>query len=384
MELDKITELFGELETKIGFVDEINARFGKTLALDFNSLDFWRIDENKVSEILAFFLDPLERHHQGDLYLKLFIEHFDLDFTYSNVKEIKVETERVIDFNRRIDVFISYKETDKLIAIENKIRSATKDQENQIADYINYLKRLNNDNFHLLYLAPKEKILSDKSISAEESKLYTDDNKLILINYEDGIVDLIHKFAIHSENDRVRAFLLDFERKLRQMYLGMDSINDAKIISQFIVQREENINLAFKIAGSLKDLKESFELLLNQQMYELAEEFDIEYVAANSHFVLKNLSKHYVKLNFEMGGIIYGIVKTPDQFNHEPNRYSIQKIENLFPNKFKSSQWWPLYDFMYEQIDANPEFWIDVKRGEVKKKMKTFITNLIDRADLEL
>ena len=57
MVLDKITELFGELETKINFVDEINNLFGKTLALDFNSLDFWRIDENKVSEILAFFLD---------------------------------------------------------------------------------------------------------------------------------------------------------------------------------------------------------------------------------------------------------------------------------------------------------------------------------------
>ncbi|MBE5320951.1 PD-(D/E)XK nuclease family protein [Pedobacter sp. MR2016-19] len=383
MELDKITELFGELETKIGFVDEINARFGKTLALDFNSLDFWRIDENKVSEILAFFLDPLERHHQGDLYLKLFIEHFDLDFTYSNVKEIKVETERVIDFNRRIDVFLSYNGNEKLIAIENKIRSGTKDQENQIADYINYLKRLNNDNFHLLYLAPKEKVLSDKSISAEERKLYIDDKKLILINYEDNMVDLIHKFAIHSENDRVRAFLLDFERKLRQMYLGMDNINDAKIISQFIAQREENINLAFKIAGSLKDLKESLELLLNQQMYELAEEFDIEYVAANSHFALKNLSNHYVKLNFEMGGIIYGIVKTPDRYQHEPNRYSIQKIENLFPNKFKSSQWWPLYDFMYEQIDANPEFWIDVKKGVIKKKMRDFISNVIDKTELE-
>jgi len=384
MERDKITELFEELETKIGFVDEINAQFGKTLALDFNSLDFWRIDEKKVSEILAFFLNPCERHHQGDLYLKLFIEHFDLDFTYSNVKEIKVETERVIDFNRRIDVFISYKETDKLIAIENKIRSETKDQQNQIADYINYLKRLNKDNFHLLYLAPKEKVLSDTSIGSEQRELYMDDKKLILINYEDDMVGLIHKFAIHSENDRVRAFLLDFERILRKMYLGMDSINDAKIISQFIAQREGNIILAFKIAGSLKDLKENLKSLLNQQMYELAEEFDIEYVATNSHFVLKNLSNHHVKLNFEMGGIIYGIVKTPERYYLQPSRYSIQKVEDLFSNKFKCSRWWPLYDFMYERIDSNPDFWIDVKRGEVKRKMKEFISKLIDKTGLEL
>lgn len=383
MELDKIEGLFRELETKIGFVDEINARFGKTLALDFNSFDFWEIDENKVSEILAFFLDPLERHHQGDLYLKLFIEQFALDFAYSNLNEIKVETERIIDFNRRIDIFLSYRGNEKLIAVENKIRNETKDQENQIADYINYLKRLNSDNFHLLYLAPKDKTLSDKSISPEERKLYTDDNKLILINYEDDIVDLIHKFAIHSENDRVRAFLLDFERKLRQRYLGMDNINDSKIISQFIGQREENIKLAFKVAGSLNELKENLKLLLNQQMYELAEEFDIDYVAANSHFALKNLSNHYVKLNFEMGGIIYGIVKTPDQCKSEPNKYGIQKIEELFPNKFKTSQWWPLYDFMYQQIDANPEFWIDVKNGKVKEKMQYFISHVINITDLE-
>ena len=85
-----------------------------------------------------------------------------------------------------------------------------------------------------------------------------------------------------------------------------------------------------------------------------------------------------------MGGIIYGIVKTPERYNQQQNKYSIQKIEDLFPNKFKSSPWWPLYSFMYEQIDANPEFWIDVKQGKVKEKMKVFITTLINKTGLEL
>lgn len=384
MELKEKTEnLFRELKLKIDFVSELNALFGRTLAADFNSLDFWRLDENKVSEILAYFLDPNERHQQGDLYLKLFITHFGLDFTYANVKDIRVETERVIDFNRRIDVFITYKKQEKIIAIENKIRAETKDQDNQIVDYLHYLERINPDDFHLLYLAPKQKALSTKSISEQDKALYLENKKLVLINYEDDIIGLIHSFAIHSENERVRSFLLDFERKLRKIYLGMDNINDAKIVAQFIGGQEENIDLAFKVANSLNEVKQDLTALLNTQMYELAEELDIDYVAEHSHFVLKNLANHYVKFNFEMGGVIYGIVKTPEQFSRVSTKYSIQKIEDLFSNKFRISQWWPLYDFLYQQIDANPDFWIDVRNGKVKEKIRYFIRAIIDITDIE-
>lgn len=378
----KLENFFSNLKEKASFVNEINSLFGKTLALDFNSLDFWTINENKVSEIIAFFLDPRQKHHQGDLYLKLFIDYFKLDFTYAEVNEIEVLTEKVIDENRRLDIFITYKTNKKVIGIENKIHHTTKDQENQVIDYINYLQRINRDSFHLFYLAPKRKLLSDKSISESDRKLHIDNKQLYLINYEEDIIGLIHSFAIHTENERVRSFLLDLERKLQKNYIGMESINDVAIISEYVGQSEDNIELAFKVANSLQKLKENLKISLVKQMKEVAEELNLEFVEGGSHFIVPNLNKHFVKINYEMGGFIYGIVKTPEQYNNS-NKYNMERIEKLYPNKFKSSQWWPLWDFLYPQIDLNSSLWMDIKNGQLKKKVKEFIEPLLTLKDLD-
>ena len=47
----------------------------------------------------------------------------------------------------------------------------------------------------------------------------------------------------------------------------------------------------------------------------LGKELNIELNQKHSHFILPNLKKHYLKVNYEADGIIYGIVKTPEQYN---------------------------------------------------------------------
>lgn len=143
------------LHTKVQFVKNVKSEFSKSLASDFNSLDFWNINENKVSEILTFFLNPTNSHGQDDLYLNIFIKKFETSFSFENLSDVDAIVEKRTDSNRRIDIFIANKKTGDIIAIENKIYEKTKDQFKQIDDYLDFLNKYSkNQNFTLFYLAP--------------------------------------------------------------------------------------------------------------------------------------------------------------------------------------------------------------------------------------
>lgn len=79
-----ITNFFSIANTKIKLVEEVRKHFGKETSPRFNSFDFWWINENKVSEILAFFLNPNENHEQGDIYLKHFINKYNFNHFICN------------------------------------------------------------------------------------------------------------------------------------------------------------------------------------------------------------------------------------------------------------------------------------------------------------
>lgn len=74
---------------------QVNTLYGNELAPNFNSLDFWHIDENKVTKILAFLLNPKEKHSHGDMYFRHFLKKFNLNqFHFSETDTIKVHLER--------------------------------------------------------------------------------------------------------------------------------------------------------------------------------------------------------------------------------------------------------------------------------------------------
>ena len=232
--MNTIASFFTTIQTKIKATNEVRNQYGKILSPDFNIFDFWYIDENKTSEILAHFLNPNATHQQGDTFLKLFLTHFDLDFDYTDKDKIDVYCEHITDNNRRIDIVICKNYYQKIIGIENKIYIGTSDQENQVTDYLRYLKKVTRDNDCLLYLSPKDKTVADHSISQEDLENYTNLNKLKTINYEDDIIQLIHLFALHCESDRVRYFLFEFERKLKKLFTGENYMDESNMITDYI------------------------------------------------------------------------------------------------------------------------------------------------------
>lgn len=363
------------LHTKVQFVNEVKKEFSKSLASDFNSLDFWNLNENKVSEILTYFLDPSNTHGQDDLYLKIFIKKFDISFSYQNLSDIEAMVEKRTESNRRLDIFITNNRSGDTIAIENKIYEWTKDQYRQIDDYLHFLNNYSkNQNFTLFYLAPSNKQISSWSFNDEEfTKNYKKDC-LRFINYEEDIIPLIHLFAINTENDRVRSFLLDFERKLKKLYMGNFDINETEIIKKSITESKNNLETSFMIFNSLPSIKNELREAFYNQMVEISNELNIHIDENRNRFYLDKLGNHKIAISFEGRGLIYGIVRSDE----DPNKTTYPHIENLFTENFQVSYWWSMWRWMFQNIEYNADFWQAVLDGSAKKVVKDFIVKIID------
>lgn len=376
IETQEIRNFFSIAHTKITLVEEVNNIYGKELAPNFNSFDFWSIDENKVSEIIAYFLDPNQKHQQGDIYLRHFIKKFKLDFfNFDGNDKILVKCEKKTKNGRFIDIFISKNNNEKLIAIENKIHVGTSDQKNQIIDYINFLNVTAEDSFCLMYLSPKGKSLSEESISEDDRQIYEADGRLIIKNYEDEMIECVSGFSTITENPRVKSFLKDFEKKLRKIYMGEKNINSKEVIKDYIIENGKNLVLAFEVSNSLHAVKEHLKSVFENELKEIADELKIKY--DNYSFFPSNWTKHRIRFNYELNGIIYGVGRNTRDTNKSKLPDIQVYLEEKLKEDFKTTELWPLYQHFYKNTETNQSFWIDVINGKAKERAKNFV-NLIN------
>jgi hypothetical protein len=75
-DLEPYKKVISAVEGKIAAHKEFREAYNQELAFDFDPFRFFKVGENKISEILAAPLKPDGRHGQGDLFISDFIEHF--------------------------------------------------------------------------------------------------------------------------------------------------------------------------------------------------------------------------------------------------------------------------------------------------------------------
>lgn len=371
----EIKNFFSITETKINLVEQVRNYYGKELAPNFNSFKFWRIDENKVSTILSFFLTPNETHEQGDIYLKHFLKRFSLNFFYYKDNDtLNVECEFSTDKGRRIDIVISKNNFEKAIAIENKIYVSTEDQQNQISDYLDFLKRKTNDNFRLIYLSPQGKTISCDSISAGEKEQQIRDDKLQLLTYEKEMVDCINDFAMMTQNFRVKSFLIDFVKTLKTMYMGEKNVTPQHVVTDFINENERNLEISFMVANSLKEVKAELLQTFELQIREIGEELGLEVdgLSLKPH----QWTKHRINFKYESGGLIYGLVRFEQDKTNTRITEIETKLKELMNEEFYNAPWWPIWQYFYRNIENDKQLWLDIKNGEAKKRAKIFVQHI--------
>lgn len=370
--MSNLSTFYDVLQTKTSLSKEVRNKFGKILSPDFNALDFWNLDENKVSQILASFLDPLGSHNQGDTFLNLFINQFELDFKFNETDKIRVECEHFTNNNRRVDIVITKNDNEKIIGIESKIYTWTCDQDNQVRDYIDYLENATNDNFYLLYLSPAAKQVSNSSICLEDYEKYTNLGKLKKITFEEDIIKLVHSFALNSESERVRYFLLEFESKLKEMFTGENYMDDTKMITEYILKSQDNLETSFEIANSLSTVKTQLREIFNAQLSDISEELGIKY--EDSEFFPSNWKNHKISISLEENDIDCGIMKN----SADQNKDTLPAVEQILRGAFKTTELWPWYKTLYTNIHIDNSFWLEINSGEAKQKVKEIVKAIND------
>ena len=141
----------------------------------FNALDYLRTDELGLSRIIADLLKAGAdaAHGQGSLFLRTFLTKLDIDLAISDsdLGKSKVSLEHQIKNGRRIDIYVEIPKGDGLfrLAVENK--PYTKDSENQVKDYLEYLQSKGQpSDFLLIYLSPAGEGPSEHSLPRAELK----------------------------------------------------------------------------------------------------------------------------------------------------------------------------------------------------------------------
>ena len=93
--------------------------------------------ELRHSAMLAHLLNPRGFHDQGILFLRPYLELFDIVLSEDELSKANVHTEYVIDNQRRLDIVIFL--PDRTIAVENKVDAG--EQTLQVQDYQECLEK---------------------------------------------------------------------------------------------------------------------------------------------------------------------------------------------------------------------------------------------------
>ncbi len=156
-QLEEIKEFLISDELRSAQVKYSSSNLSEESDLKFNLFQLISdqyLRENLHSDIIKFLLDPKERHGQGDVYFKLF-----LDLLNRRLSELREKQIDKVDFlnptvereDLRIDISILSKEKRKAIIIENKINNAN-DTDRQLPNYVEKLRKLNYDIVAIFYL----------------------------------------------------------------------------------------------------------------------------------------------------------------------------------------------------------------------------------------
>lgn len=245
-ELSKLHLFFTGFEAGLKSLREVRSAFDEEVAFDFNPLIFFSINENTVSDILAYFLNPEAEHGQQDRLLKVFLQHvlYEKDLKWIESQNptlpIKVDTQLFTDYRRPIDTVITFGNNEFIIGIENKVWSAV-DQENQINDYILDIMAKSNNNFLMLYLSPRGEAPSGNSITPGDLKKYKDNDQFKIIPFcsaenKDSVLSILKAMADAARADSVRSFLKFFIKFLSTRFTGGTTVDEQTFYRDYLVQ----------------------------------------------------------------------------------------------------------------------------------------------------
>ena len=225
---------------------------------EFTPFRFIYTNEDGISAILAFFLDPNESHNQGDFFLKSFFKLL-LKKELLKCDSVFVTLNKHTYLGRRHDIFLEgYKNgvVQWVVSIESKLRGAY-EQENQISHYIDDLKRYHKENYFMVFLPVIEK----KPISINEMDWDNEvKNHRAVIITPTSLVKWLQN--CHTKNEKINQFIEYFKEFLNQEFI-MSNKNKSQFIPNLLekLDDEERRNAFEMVMTAIKNREEIYRVL---------------------------------------------------------------------------------------------------------------------------
>lgn len=270
--MQAINNLLNAVSNKIQLIDISKRLYDKQLAPEFSIFNYISTNETNLSYILADLLNPKGSHQQGDLFLKNFIKIClpnlqcqEWNEFLDNFANIRVKTEEITSTNqsnRRMDIYLT--DGGKYgICIENKPYAI--DQKDQLSDYYQELKNRKHSCKHLVYLSQNSP--SDDSVKSEDLEQWQINNEFSHIGYND-LVDWLNACKADCQNTSVLEFINQFIKFIQKQFMGLSDMSEQNAIMNAMLESNESIVSAIKIANQVPILQRNLIEKLNKQLNE--------------------------------------------------------------------------------------------------------------------
>ncbi|MBN1197966.1 MAG: PD-(D/E)XK nuclease family protein [Bacteroidales bacterium] len=198
--------------------------------------------ETTWSRILAFFLDPKQRHGMKDLMLRSLFESIDRPFSFHSIRSYQVHTEYPTK-EGRIDLVIE--SSDFVIGIENKVNALLY---NNLVDYATTINNSSQKRKSYLIVLSKNNADVKEDVKEKMERLQVE---LLLLTYEKFLASIRRNIGFYHSHAETRYFIffLDFIDNIeKNLHTNIYMLNDQETMKFFINNFEGIKKLSEKTA----------------------------------------------------------------------------------------------------------------------------------------
>lgn len=384
----------------------------------FNPFEFMRTDEDGLSYIIAFLLNPKSSHGQQEIFLKQFLlelvntQKLDAGLLNFDKDSVNVIIHQPTYENRYHDIFI--KTNNWVMSIESKLNKA-KEQPNQIFHYISDLKKENQNNHFMIYLPVSNKEPSTGKYNNDDQwKELEKNNRATIIT-----PDFLYRWLLSCENyilsSKITDFISYFKSFLDYRFeLGyQEELKGEEVLFELTDDEFKDVFNKFKDKNFLMSHKKEFNLLVksikNTKHYLEITSYCLEELEAqlkcrleSTHYRLENHihinhrnsiypiyladkdDKYPFNICYEDNGRAYWAIKWK---KYESSKH--QKLRELFSSikserYAQSSSNYPIWDYCAQDYLAfwNDDSWIKILDGSLVQDLWKNIQGLIENKDI--
>jgi hypothetical protein len=195
---------FSDLDIRLRAHASAQREIDRKEATQFTIFKFIEVDENVLSDMLAFLLDPAEAHGQQEQFLQLFVRRLG-HTPGATLGQARVAREAltysISKHLRRIDVLVTA--PGLVIAIENKVDAEEGDE--QLDHYHAHVEKTAPADYCLVFLTPRRR--RAESLKPATRKRLQAEGKLVEMSYVPDLRDWLRECVDCCESAVIRHVL---------------------------------------------------------------------------------------------------------------------------------------------------------------------------------